>query len=262
MNILYIGSAASYDSFNNIVQKSKIPPSQSAENFETALLNGLSQIPEINLDVNSFYSVASFPNSPFLTIKRHKDEIENCCINVLPMINFPVLKQISMFAETQKRIREWMKQNENNPSKCVILYGFYPATANAIIKSCKNKVKTFAIITDTPKAMYTYKKENNILKALAKKYYRKKGVDIQGEFDGYIYITAAMSQEVASGKPYSVLETICDEHIFDDISVKKSNTPSIMYAGALNRLFGIDHLINAFKKIEGNNCELWIFGSP
>lgn len=259
MKIFHLGSACGHDQFKYIVENSKRAPSQSAQNFETALLNGLSQLEDVHLTANSFYSIAPFPKGCYLSVKSHKESIDNCEINILPMVNLPILKQICMSIVIGRELRKWIRDNRTK-EKCVTLYGIYPASATRILKICKrNNVKTFAFITDAPKMMYTYRDDGNLLKKIVHSYYRNRAISIQSSFDGYIYITEAMSKEVAPGKPYTVLEVICDEHIFDGIEEEKSNPKAIMYAGMLHKLFGIANVIEAFEKLDGD-YELWLFG--
>lgn len=70
-----------------------------------------------------------------------------------------------------------------------------------------------------------------------------------------------MSEEVAPGKPYTVVETIADTSIFDTVGTpEKSETPAIMYAGALYKKYGVDRIVDAFESVK-SDCELWLFGS-
>ena len=259
MEIFHLGSACGHNQFKQIVENSRIAPSQSAQNFESAFLSGLAKLDDVHLKANSFYSIAPFPKGCYLKISSHTEFISEYPISILPMINLPLVKQICMSIVVRNRLKKCINRTIQK-ERCVTIYGVYPASASTILKICrKNNVKVFAFITDAPKMMYKYQKENNPIKRIAKSYYRRKAMNIQSSFDGYIYITEAMADEVAPGKPYTVLEVICDEHIFDGIEESKSEPKAIMYAGMLHRLFGIENIIEAFERLK-SNCELWLFG--
>lgn len=260
MKIFHLGSACGHEQFTYIVENSRKAPSQSAQNFESAFLNGLSQVERANFDAHSFYSIAPFPKGCFLRIKEHKESIEGCDIHIMPMLNLPFIKQWCMSTVTKARLVSWLKANRDDGDKCVLLYSLYPATAKNVLKVCrKYNCKVFVFITDAPKTMYTYQTQKNPIMNVLANVYRNKALQLQSQFDGYVFITDAMSAEIAPDKPYVLLEVICDEHIFDGINCEKSNPKAIMYAGVLHKLFGIGHIIDAFEKIKGD-YELWLFG--
>lgn len=260
MKIFHLGAACGHSEFEEIVSSSKIAPSRSAQNFESAFLNGLARQDGVDFVANSFYSIAPFPKGCYLKIKGHKEKIEDCKINILPMINLLFIKQLCMSVVIRRRLTAWLKQNSEETEKCVTLYGLYPATAGEILKVCnKYHCKVFAFVTDAPRMMYSYAIGKSKLKCFLQNIYKKKAIKLQSKFDGYIFITEAMSKEIAPGKPFTVLEVICDEHIFDEVSCVKDKKKAIMYAGTLNKLFGIEHILDSFDKLNGD-YQLWLFG--
>lgn len=262
MKIFYFGSVCDNTVFNETVNKSRVKPSASAQNFEYALINGFSENSEIKITAVSAESIAIFPNGNRLILKKRRDRLtENITTDIVPAVNLPLLKQYFHAHGTVKRFKKWQKHNAES-DKCVLTYGIYPSVAKKMIKACKKyDCKIFSIITDVPETMFTYTKSKSFLKSVFGGAYRKTAVELQNKFDGYIYLTEAMSEKIAPDKPYTVVEAIVDSKIFDSIKeIRKSELPVIMYAGALYKKYGVDIIVSAFEKVK-TECELWLFGS-
>lgn len=263
MRIFYFGSVCSNEKFNETVAESKIKPSASAQNFEYALMKGFSECQDADITIASAESIAAFPNGNRLFLKKRCDVLtEKLNAQIIPAINWYGIKQSNHADGAARLLKKWLKKNKLYEEKCVLVYGIYPNVIEKLQKICKKHgCKIYVIITDIPFTMFTYTKTQNLLKRLFAGTYRKKAINLQNRFDGYIYLTEDMKNEVAPEKPYFVMETIADPTIFDNVgSRKKSNPPALMYAGALNKKYGIDLIIESFEKIK-TDSELWLFGS-
>ena len=263
MKIFYFGSVCSQDVFNDTVKRSRVKPSASAQSFESALVKGLSGVADVDLTVASAESIAMYPGGNRLFLKKRKDVLnEGQIANIIPAVNVPLIKQMDHANGAAKLLRKWLKENKDTQEKCVLVYGIYPSVVKSLLKICKkHNCKIFAMITDVPSTMFTYTKSKNVLKRMLSGKYREAAVSIQGEFDGYVYLTEAMRDEVAPQKSYTVVETIADTDIFNALNdVEKSCPPAVMYAGALYKKYGVDMIVDSFEKTT-SDCELWLFGS-
>ncbi len=263
MKLFYFGSVCAQEIFNETVKNSKNPPSASAQNFETALIKGLGAIKDLNVTSASAEAVAMYPGSNRVFLTKRVDEIASGVkTNIVPAINLPLIKQWCHAMGTARLLKKWLKENKNDNNKCVLSYGLYPSVAKKIQALCKKySCKCVCVITDIPKTMFTYTSTGNPLKKLFGGKYRENAVALQGDFDGYIYLTKQMSNAVAPEKPYLVVETLADTEIFKAFeNAEKSNPPALMYAGALYKKYGVDLIVEAFLKVK-SNCELWLFGS-
>lgn len=263
MKLFYFGSVCSSEIFDETVAKSKVKPSASAQNFETALIKGFSENEGIEVEVASAESIAMFPSGNRLFLEKRRDVLaEKCFANVIPAINLPFLKQVGHANGAARLLKKWLKENENEQEKCVLVYGLYPSVVQKLLHVCRaHGCKIFALITDVPSTMFTYTKSKNLLKRFFSGAYRELAISLQDQFDGYVYLTEAMKDEVAPGKPYVVIETIADTKIFDSVGlVERSNPPALMYAGALYKKYGVDLIVDAFECTK-SECELWLFGS-
>lgn len=263
MKIFYCGSVCGGDVFNKTVAESKVKPSASAQNFETALIKGFSACDGVEVTVASAESVAAFPNGNRLFLKKRKDRLtSDITADIVPAINLPYIKNVCHANGTAALFRRWLKTCKADEPKCAFLYGLYPGVAKKMLNECrKSGCSIFAVITDVPATMFTYTKSKNILKRLFSGSYRNRAVGLQDKFDGYVFLTKQMSEAVAPSKPFVVIEAIADSTLFDSLpDVKKAEPRTVMYAGALYRKYGVDMIVSAFEKTE-NDCELQLFGS-
>lgn len=262
MKLFYFGSVCADEVFNATVEKSKVKPSASAQNFENALIKGFLEN-NVEVTVVSAESIATYPKGNRLILKKRKDILNaGCASDILPAINLPLFKQNGHAKGAEKHLIKWLKTNAGESEKCVLVYGIYPAVVKSLQTICaRYHCKIFAVITDVPSTMFTYTQNKSILKRIFSGSYRKTAIELQDKFDGYIYLTEAMSEEVAPGSPYTVVETIADTSIFDTVGTpEKSEPPAIMYAGALYKKYGVDLILDSFERVEAD-CELWLFGS-
>ncbi len=263
MKLFYFGSVCSPETFNETVARSRVKPSASAQSFEYALIKGFSAHPQVELTIASAESTAPWPRGGRLFLRKREDMLtERARAQILPALNLPGIKQACHAAGAEKQLRAWLTDNQNDSDKCVLLYGLYPAVVQKLLRLCKQHgCKICAVITDVPSTMFTYTSSKSLLKALFARNYRAKAMALQGQFDGYIYLTEAMQEEVAPDKPFIVVETIVDCSIFDAYSdVQKASPPALMYAGALYRKYGVDTIVESYEKVQ-TPCELWLFGS-
>lgn len=83
--------------------------------------------------------------------------------------------------------------------------------------------------------------------------------------DGYIFLTEQMNERVnRKGKPYIVLEghadTTLPEMETESKYEAKGGKKVIVYAGSIQRLYGIQNLVEGFLKANIQDAELQIFG--
>lgn len=157
-------------------------------------------------------------------------------------------------------IQKWMKANKEE-DKVVLVYSIFEPIAKSVIDVCrKTNTKCFAIVPDLPRDMF--KADDKLfLRKILKNLYVNRTVSIQSLFDGYIYLTEKMKDVIEPSKPYIVVEGIADlADVNEDIKKKDNNKFVIMYAGGINKSFGIDNLVKAFMEINNEDIELRVFG--
>lgn len=260
MNILYFGTVCGLNNYNELLKNCRSKPSVSTIVFETALLDGFSKN-GINAEIYSFPMIPTFPCFGKLHFGGKKESLP-CGYEVtwLNTINIPFLKQASRRLDARKALRRWGKENKGKG--IIFTYSIPPFLVKDIIRFGREySLKTAAIIPDLLRDMYINENARSLFTKLKKKYLEP-ALRLQGEYDGYIYLTEAMRDVVAPHKPYIVMEGIASAVDFKKISLSEKAVPrAIMYAGMLHEKYGIINLLDAFEKLAEKDVELWLFGS-
>ena len=260
MKILYFGTVCDPTRYEHILKGCKRKPTVATVVFESALLEGFKQN-GVKLEIHSFPMIPTFPNSKLLRFGGQEETLR-CGYRCrwLKTVNFPFVKQLSRRMDGRKVLKRWCRENAGDG--VLLTYSLPPFLTKEMLRYAKRYgIKTVAIVPDLPANMYLNHKSNRVLYAL-KSLYLRSSLKYQDKFDGYVYLTKAMSEAMAPGKPYIVVEGILntDSH---EVSEKcsKAAPRAIMYAGQLHEKYGITHLLDAFERLQLEDTQLWLFGA-
>lgn len=259
MKILYIGTVSENNEYEKILKESRVKASAAPQAFETAFVKGFIEngIKEEDVQFLSCPMIASFPGSKKIFWgKKNQKIFETYDVTWVPTVNIQGLKMVTQEFFSKKLIRKWLAENKDVKDKCILLYSLYKPVLKNVLSLCeKYDCRCFSFVPDLPKHMYLNKSG---IRAFVANRYVKKAVAIQGNLDGYIYLTEAMKDEIAPQKPYIVVEGIADVSAATSVNNERKNNV-IMYAGAISSRYGFQNLIEAFSMLEGD-YELHIYG--
>ncbi len=259
MKILYFGTVCDREGYDRLLQDCHNKPSVAPLVFESALLDGMKRN-DADVEIHSFPMIPTFPHSKLIRLGGHKEMLP-CGYECrwLNTVNLPILKQITRRLDARKMLKRWGKANQGEGT--ILSYSIPPFLVKDIIRFGKKYgLKTIAIVPDLLRDMYVNENSRKISTKL-KKLYLKPALKMQGEFDGYVYLTEAMRHVVAPDKPYMVMEGIADvSHVKAPAPAEKAVPRAVMYAGMLHEKYGIMNLVDAFEKLKASDVELWLFG--
>lgn len=261
MKYLYFGTICAKEQYMQMYEGFRVKPSVAPFTFETALLKGFREN-EADLEAVSFPVIPAFPKSKHLFWGRRHETLDSGYKTTwISAVNLTGLKQLSQRISSGRILKKWLKQNVGE-EKAVIIYSAYQPVSKSIVKLCKKyNTKCYAIIPDLPRDMFNVSRVGKVKKALSRLYVHA-AEQVQGGFDGYIYLTEAMKDVINPSAPYTVVEGIANTAEIDTLTLE-DKTPGkvIMYAGALNEKYGIGNLIQAFQTANIPDSQLWLFGS-
>ena len=260
MKILYFGTVCEMSEYEKILSDCKTKPSVASVVFESALLKGM-KLNNADVTVYSFPMIPVYPNSKKLYWGNKVQQLASgYTCTWLKTINIPFLKQLSRKMNARKILKTWLDNNKHE--KCIVLtYSIPPFFAKDVLCLCKKyNTKCYAIVADLLRDMYMNHQKSKIVSWMQNQYINPT-LAIQGDFDGYVYLTELMSDVINPEKPYVVMEGIADISNVEIIE-EKSDTDiiAIMYAGGLYEKYGILNLLDAFEKLEMPELRLWLFG--
>lgn len=267
LEILFLGLLFKENDEINLLRKSKVGLNNSVNTFQWNIIKGILSDKSANVKILNSIPCGNYPflyNKLFIKSNdwNYMHSLKN---KEIGFINFYIMKHFMRFIRYMKEVKKWIKDTQGR-DRCIILYDMYVPFMQ-IIKWIKRKypdVKTNIIIGDLPNEYsHNFEKYKNTLKGYILYCRGKKSFNLIQYFDSFVFLTKYMGEPLGiKDKPYVVVEGIVDsERESNNLGKKESNRKIIMYAGTLNKQYGIDTLLEAFGGIEDNNYELWLCGN-
>lgn len=209
--------------------------------------NGVTDLTIINvLPVGTYprmYSDAVIPSKMWTYNGRKHFQIGS--------LNFPIFKQIGRCHACKKIIKKL-------DDKEILIYSAYQPFLKAV-KKLDTSYKITLIVPDLPE-YYDYAKVGKIKRVLRK--INNLSIDkCMKRVNRFVLLTEAMKEPLKVGnRPYVVVEGISTFKTLEKARNKFLDKKAVLYAGSLNKQFGIDVLIEAFEQIPNEDYELWICG--
>ena len=245
MNVLYIASVFDDECLKNkFAGKPVLSYAASKYNtllFEGIVKNGIRTKVLSVVPINRSYYKKLF----FGGYTRKKENLKIC---FLSQINLPILKNV--FSIISGFFRTLV-----SPKNSVVIYDVLVVSASlgALWAAKVRGFQKVGIVTDLPK-FQPISQRASMLKINDK---------LVADADAYIFLTKQMNDEVnTTGKPYIVLEGHADgamgEKAHGPFSEQEKN---IIYAGAVEKIYGIEMLCQAFLEIALPGEYLHIYGN-
>ena len=248
MKIIYGYSNCSDKKYNELMKGKNIAILRPDQKYHGLLTKGLA---ENNAKVEC---LSGLPINRQVTKKiliSEQDEKEgNINYHYYTTLNIPILRHIMIFFGALTNCIK-MKKTKDTYAICDCLN---IANAYGLAIACKlKKIPIVTIVTDLPNMMF----ENNVI--------RKISNNLFSLFDGYILLTEQMNIRVNfKNKPYIVAEGHVDAEtklLSQNEKYEETGKKVIIYAGAVEKLYGIENLVNGFIIAGIKNSELRIFGN-
>lgn len=246
MHIIYVSCLCKKEYFHKLFENENLP-GQQVQKYHRLITEGFNAN-NINVSTVSALPITS-SNSNIKFLKSKKNKFENITYNYLPVINIPILKNlltvISSFFKTLS-----LAKKENNVVICDILN--VSVSTGALLAAKLKHITTIGIVTDIPFICADKKKLSVKINTL-----------LMNSFDKYVFLTDAMKEVVnCRNKSYTVIEGLVDIKMTSSRNLLQNKFPKkvCMYAGGINKIYGIQYLTQAFVEADIENCELHIYG--
>ncbi len=261
MKILLLGSLVSPEMMEQLNSNSTEKASVAPVNYETMLVKGLVEN-GATVEAMSVPPVAAYPHSRYTHIPATEETLD-CGVRVhwVPFINIQLLKQWTIRRRVTGMLKRWLRQHREDPDKAVMMYSIYPPYSAPAVKLCKKYgCHLTAVITDLPEYMYTWKKSKGLRGWYAGRL-QKRMMALQTQCDSYVLFTKQMAERLGvEHKPWMVSEGFADADVYEDIPPQEKHPKkTVVYAGNLSRLYGIQTLLDGFMMTEGD-YELHLYG--
>lgn len=266
-NILFLGFAISEDEFEKNLKYDKFPSIQTYK-FTKKFIKALS----LSYNIKCISSIPSsdypYNSKIFFNLNRYSINIgsEKIDITEIPFINYGLLKIITRFFSSFIFLFFNLLKTINNKNKIDFIYVYsvhLPYMISALLLGKIFKVPIIAIWTDPPAVQnkidgFIKSRLRNIELIISKK--------IMNCFKKVIVLTKYLAIDFTKDAKYLVIESIYDEEIDGKIYytnsnlIKEKTITKIAYFGSVNKIYGLDKLVQAFTLVD-DNIELHIYGT-
>lgn len=226
---------------------------QSANKFHKLFVEGLSNN-GFDVDCISGRNV-SYKTHNKLIYKKHVEKSKNINYMFPTTVNLPIVKQLFNTILIKHYCNKWLKKEKNKDS-FIIIDASYVTVLPSIVKTVNKRCKIVSLFADLYDYMTDLGEKNRVISRIVRKVVN----DAYYKIDGYVFLTDAMNLKINKcNKPYIVIEGIVDD-VLPQTNAIKNNKDILMYAGSLQKKFGLEELINSYIKYNNQNSELWIYG--
>lgn len=268
-HILYLSSVSSPAQFQKIVDSQRdevqvvtygMP--QSGNKFGTLIQSGLASDPSVELTALTGRAVHHRFHRHRFWARSREQLTPNWVIDHLSFPNAPGFRQLWLAAQVSLRALQWRFSSKDAEELVFIADAAYvTALPGALLALAGSRVRRVAIFADVYSYMGTVEDASD-RKGIFFKLLRCLATSTYSKLDGFILLTEQMNAVVnPKGKPHLVMEGLVDANVPDEPDQNgKSEAPTILYAGALRREYGLADLIAGFCSYRNPEARLIIYG--
>lgn len=227
---------------------SDLNPQMQTHKFIWKFIRALEYKNTSKINYYSFPIVSSWPRNKKIFFYYKKSRInlgeKDIIIKELPFINFPILRYLtrflSVFCILLINIFRFNK---------VILYSVHlPIMLTGVLFSKVFRKKTIGIWTDPP-AVHN---NRNIISSFFRKVEKILSKRTMLKIDKIISVTHQLSEDYSQNKPTLVIEGFSEENKYCNSLVNQNTSFNVVYTGYLSRIYSVDNIVEAFKKLDDN----------
>jgi len=266
LEILYCGIITDKKKFDELLNEIGSMPFAQTK-LEYMILEGFSKDPlNQKISVLSTLPVPRYPKYSKLQIRMESSVLYGFTVKYNSFINLPVLKQLTTFFSNVKNMAHWARNTKGDEKKVILIYGTNPLNSiPAFIIRRIHGVPVVAYVTEIDSLRLF--DADRIVSRIKNKIYISLSKSVERSFDGYLLLSGHMGEKIETAdKPVQIMEgMVSAKHplVKEDLSEESAayrDADEIIYAGTLNRRYGIENLVRAFLLLEDQKHKLVIYG--
>lgn len=252
IHILHLRLLAPTDSSTSVTYPFRVAQALFDDAFAEALsLSDDTQTETSTVDLHPYY-----PDGPLVSRSRHRGREQKT-------VNIPLLRELTIFGRVLKHTIAWRRRTAG-ATRASIATTNYPAAAIAVRLGLLGS-RTPRIVTLTDLGSFSYSPSKiAALPAWRRIWagrYARLAASLEQSFDGYILLTASMEEVVnPHDAPSVVVEAIYNPGSLDLAEPPRQHGRVIAHAGTLDKLYGVQSILDAFAMDPSPDSELWLFG--
>lgn len=258
---IFVGLLYSEKRRKQMIRDAKVALESAANTYQWGLLRGLVNITDEPVCVINSVPMGTYPKQSSVFLEKSCREQENGVeIDNIGYVNVPIIKQRQRTNGLYHRLCHMIKHADEQVT--VIAYSLYHPYLKALhrVKKKFPHIQYVLIVPDLP-CEYGIESPYKLRRWINRKVgYRS--LSLAEHADGYVFLTGPMNDVVnKKGKAYEIIEGIGTVLPTLDTDQSVDAKKVILYTGSLDKVFGIDKLIDAYLQLNRENTELWIAGA-
>lgn len=254
MNILFIGKCSTFQTANEILNKTRNNPGFQIIKFINLILEGF-RYNHVNIEAISNVNAACVGK---------KSEFKNGIhYQYIPSIQVPILCQIAYAVMSFYYTFYWGLKHKQDGILFCDIFSSSSTVSGSVFAAKLLRIPICALVTDmitTPltTSLDTQSTYGRLFFAMRKhKQYKS-----LKQYDLFVFLTKFMAEIYnPNNRPYIIMEGSVDHTLqLDSDSYSQHDKKIIMYAGAIEAEYGFNELVQAFMKLSIQNIELHIYG--
>lgn len=266
LHVLMIGFAVPDDTLLSVCRVDRYMPVQTHK-LSWSVIRGL-EANGCRVDLISSLPISTFPSGRKAFVKLSRPVRPNGSEWVLlPFINVLVLKHLTRFVSCFWFTTRWLISTAYTGRKVILLYGTNSAHMYAALLATRLfRVPVVTLVSDPPSVALPG--EGSFVRSIrhADVWLLKRGLRAM---DGVISLTRQLAEVFAPSVPAIVVEGVLSSQ---DVArfvalpqLKPQGTGgmadfTVLYAGGIEASYGVALLLEAFSRLEGAHCRLWVCG--
>lgn len=197
--------------------------------------------------------------------RRREVVSDRLTVDHLAFPNLPVLKQIYLALGLARETLAWRWRTRRASSRVMIIDGAYVSAMTTVLPCLRGASRTtrIGIFADLYSYMADVHDASERRVGLVHSAARRSVARSLALLDAYVVLTEQMAEVLnTAGKPYVVMEGLVDAQAPapEPDGREKTAHPTVLYAGALRKEYGLETLVRGFQAWDRPDAELVVYG--
>ncbi len=264
MRYIFMGGIYPKEKEKTIFQKAKGKLSFAANRHQWAMIDGLEENLGLPLSIINEYFVPYFPRYSDLFIHKYYWKHKNNASDVnVSFINLRGIRNVGQARNSYKELKKFLNRNKQE-KVTVFVYTMRFSQMRAVfrLKNAGYQFHACLIVPDVPSVLARYGNRRDLYSRISSSYNLQAVEKYTESMDSFVLLSEPMKELIQIGtRPYCIVDGLFSEFEESVPIDTKQTEKRIVYTGSLHREYGICELIDAFKKLEGEDYRLYIAGS-
>ena len=269
VKVLYVSSVPSKHEFARIAERRRpgvqhvtYGMSESGFKFHTLIMEGLVSAGDCDVFslVGRSVSRSTYAGGYWRPVTERDRKITTHHVGFL---NIPVVKQVQVAIAIFLHTTAWLWRTRGERPRFILMDASYiTVLPGVLLASSFTSARSAAIFAD----IYGYMgavQDARDHQPVAHRVIRRFVARVYKRLHAFVLLTEQMDSVVnPGGKPHLVMEGLVDVTMREAVNglEGKSPLPTVLYAGALRRQYGLENLVRGFQALERTDARLEIYG--